>query len=151
MFREHLTDLDFNKPKDMIIADLFFYIIYNFLTKRFHRNEDDAKFSTTLLLSAFISFFIIDLILLLGIIHNNKISRIFLDWDIILSVFIAIVIAIIFYLRYYKYKSIKNIKKKLDSTNKINLTVMRIVIVLFVFIIPVFFYIFYRIYKFGRI
>lgn len=105
-------DLVLKKIEIMIIIDLFVFTVYNFLTKRFHRNKDDAKFSTILLLSAFISFLLINSIISIGIIHENKISQTFHRGEAFSYIIIGMIVACVFCVKYYKYISMKEIEKK---------------------------------------
>lgn len=135
----------------MILIDLFVYTVYNFLTKRLHRNEDDAKFSTVLLLSAFISFFIIDSIHLLGIFKNNRISTIFIEGEALSNLIIMVPIAILVYIRYYKCVSIEKIEDRLSVIQTMHILIMKTIIMLLAISIPICFYIFYRLHKFEHV
>jgi multisubunit Na+/H+ antiporter MnhF subunit len=125
----------------MIIADLFVYTVYNFLTRKFGRNNDDAKFSSILLLSAFVSFLIIDIIISLGIVYNNILSQIFHKGEVLSYIIIGVIVAIFFCIKYYKYTNMKEIEERLATINTCNLKIMKIIVVLFVFIILICFFI----------
>lgn len=123
----------------MKIIDLFFYSIYNFLTKRLGRNKEDAKYSSVLLTSAFLSFFIIDAIILLGIIKENKFSQLFHRGEVFSFITIGIFVAVFLLIRYYKYINIQHIEHKISMMTIPDLKVMKIVIIFFLFLIPTFF------------
>lgn len=120
----------------MILADFSIYIIYSFLTKKLGRNVSDAKFSSVLLLSAYISFFIIDSILLIDKIHTNKISQVFLRGGAMSNIIIMIPIDVIFSIRYYKCIRMEDIEKRIATIKPEYLKVMKTVLILFVIIIP---------------
>lgn len=59
----------------MKLVDLSYYIICSLQMK--YRDKGVAKFRSILALSASISFLIIDIIIISGIIHNNRVFLIF--------------------------------------------------------------------------
>lgn len=125
----------------MIIADLFIYIVYSFLTKKFGRNEEDAKFSSILLLSAFLSFLIIDTIISLGMIYDNRISKLFHKGEVLSYVIIGTGVAIFFCIKYYKCTNMKDIEKRLAPIKDVNLKAIKIITILFFLVIPIWFFI----------
>jgi hypothetical protein len=133
------VDLVFNKRCKMKIIDVFFYLIYNFQTKRLGRNIEDAKYSSVLLLSAFISFFIIDIIILLGVVEDNKLSQFFHKGETFSFIVIGISMAILLCIRYYKCIDIHNIEYQIRLITASRLKVMKIIVVFIVFFTPILF------------
>ena len=103
-----------------------------------YRDNGDAKFSSILALSAFTSFLIIDIIIISGIIYNNRVFFIFDKYvkEGGLSIWIIMILtAILFYIRYYKFVSLENIEEKLDDKT-IDLTTKNIIITLSIYFFP---------------
>jgi hypothetical protein len=121
----------------MKLVDLFYYMMYSLQTK--YRNKGDAKYSSVLALSASLSFFIMDTIIILGIIYDNRITQIFDKFvkEGGISIWIIMILtAIILFIRYYKYVSVEDIEKK--WTVKITkLTMTKIITTLLVYIFPI--------------
>ena len=124
----------------MIIADLFMYTVYNFLTKRLHRDKEIAGDSAILYLSAVISFLIIDIITSSGIIYENRISRIFHRGGVLSYLIIFGFTAIFFYIR-YKYISIQSIEERLSSIKTNKLKILKIITIFLVVITIAWFFI----------
>ena len=120
--------------------------VYTFLTRRFNREESDAKFSAYLLTSAYLGFFLIGSICLLGIIKENELS-LFLIGGGRLSVFILWVIPCIpLALRYYKYMDLSKIKSKFSMYSKLNKMLLKYTILFLLFAIPIYCFLSFRLY-----
>lgn len=135
MFLVILMVLGF-KNTSMKLVDLFYYMICSLQMK--YRDNGDAKFSSILALSAFTSFLIIDIIIISGIIYNNRVFFIFDKYvkEGGLSIWIIMILtAILFYIRYYKFVSLENIEEKLDDKT-IDLTTKNIIITLSIYFFP---------------
>jgi len=142
------ADLVFNE-KIIIMIDLFLFYIYTFLTDTFRKNKEDAKFSSILVFSLIISFLVIDIILFLGLVYDNKLSQAFIEGGAISNIIIMIIIAIIFIIRYYRCINIEDIKIRALQVG--NATIMKILLVLFIITIPICYFVFFRFYKYGYI
>lgn len=130
----------------MIIFDLFVGNIYLFLTKKFHRNKSDAKFSAICFLSLYSTFFLLGLISTVGIINNNTISKYCLDMDFGFIFICSIVFLIVWSIRYYRFVRIEDM---LDKFSKINKKHLSVCIYCLYILIPIFSFVSYRLYLFG--
>lgn len=123
----------------MILLDLFVYTLFSFLTKKLNRNKEDAKFSAILLLSSYLSFFIINIIISLGKFYNNEFTQIFHEGKSLSYIIISVLAATVFCIRYYRILNFNDITERLTIIQANNLKIMKIIITLFMFIIPIWF------------
>ena len=84
----------------MIIFDYFFYTIYRGLIKNLKRNKDDAKHSALCILVVYIPFSIGIIAYVIGLLYDNKISKLFIDLDFITAVIIGAITYLCFGIRY---------------------------------------------------
>lgn len=105
-----------------------------------YRDKGVAKFRSILALSASISFLIIDIIIILGIIHDNRLTQIFNKFvkDGGISIWIIMIFtATIFFIRYYKFVDLEDIEGKWDNEIANLTTKKKIIITLSIYIFPI--------------
>lgn len=122
----------------MKLVDLSYYIICSLQMK--YRDKGVAKFRSILALSASISFLIIDIIIILGIIHDNRLTQIFNKFvkDGGISIWIIMIFtATIFFIRYYKFVDLEDIEGKWDNEIANLTTKKKIIITLSIYIFPI--------------
>lgn len=124
------------------------------LTKYFRKNETDAKFSSVLLLSAFLSFFIIDIILFLGLIYkDNTFSRLYIEGEATSNIIVMVLSLILIYIRYYKFITPEKIEGRIINlkTNNCLFILIKLIFIASIIAIPICYFLFFRLNKFGYI
>jgi hypothetical protein len=135
----------------MMIFDFFFYIVYRFLNKRLKRGEEDAKHSALSILVVYIPFSIDIIFYIIGLLHNNEISWIFIEYDFPTSVIIASISYIIFRIRYYRFYDIEDIEQKITLLSDIQCKTYKYLVRFILLAVPILGFVTYRLYKFGYV
>jgi len=138
----------------MNIFDIFYYLTYHFLTKVLKRGKLDAKLSSLSHLAVYLSFTSVTILCIIGLIEDNAISR----WvastvnkTFIFSVFVCIVVYIVFGHRYYRMMDIEDIEKKIGNLSKWQKNFYKTLVIIVMLAVPICSFIFYRLYVIGHI
>jgi len=130
----------------MKLIDYYFYITYEFLVNKLGRSEEEAKWSTLLFSSLYLTLFIDSIVYCVGLLRVYEIIEYYSSLDFTAILIIDFLISILLYIRFYKrsalYKT-ENEYKEMSDKNKI--IIKRIVLSLFLFI-PIFWFVIGRMY-----
>jgi uncharacterized membrane protein (DUF106 family) len=124
--------------------------------KILRRIKYDAKASSLINISVWLSSFSVSIIALIGVIKDNPISFLVLDLSnknnpFYTCLIFGVIIFIIFRIRYYKIMDVEDIKRKLQELPKRKLLLMKVSVCVFQIAVPVFGYIVERLYWYGHI
>jgi len=130
----------------MKLIDYYFYIAYKFLINKLGRSEDEAKWSTLMFSSLYVTLFIDSIIHCVGLLRMCEIIEFYSSLNFPAILIIDSLISIYLYIRFYKKSTLcitENEYKEMSDKKKI--IVKRIVLSLFIFI-PIIFFIVRRMY-----
>lgn len=130
----------------MKLIDYYFYITYEFLVNKLGRSEEEAKWSTLMFSSLYVTLFIDSIIHCVGLLRMCEIIEFYSSLNFPAILIIDSLISIYLYIRFYKKSTLcitENEYKEMSDKKKI--IVKRIVLSLFIFI-PIIFFIVRRMY-----
>ena len=134
----------------MILFDLIFLKIYNFLLK-FKRGEGNSKWSTFLYVSAYFGCTVISLISLIGLFYENYVSNLFMKYPLEVWMSIFVLSPIILSFRYYRLTNTSKIEEKYNSINERLKKTLNLLIYSLMISIPVFTFILFRLFVIGHV
>lgn len=132
----------------MKFLDYFFLKIYHLLIF-LKKKKYAAKWSALLLTELYVSFSVLILFSIIGLIYDNSISDLINQKTYFLMIFIICMFLI--HLRYYKYVSVDNVEASYYAIGKNKRKLIIFFICLTILAIPILLFVFYRLYAFGHV
>jgi len=135
----------------MIVFDIFYVVIYNFLNYKLRRGKDNAKLSALSLVVVWLTLFITIISNIIGLLKSNTISHYIVNNFFFAYVLIGIVLFLIFGLRYYKRYDVEYFQEIFYQRSKQKQILYNCLVPLAMVLIFVLCFCTYRLYKFGYI
>ena len=135
----------------MIFFDEFFIVIYNFCNKTLKRCKDDARLSALAFLVTWLTFLLMSMSNVVGLLKNNKYSYFIVSNSFTSYVCIGIFLYVVFGIRYYKIYDAESFQERFYSKSKQKQKLSNYLVLLTIVLVLVLFFCTARLYKFGHI
>jgi len=134
-----------------MIIDNCFIVIYNFLNYKLRRGKDNAKLSALSFVVIWLTFFIIVISNIIGLLNSNTISHYIVNNFFFVNVLIGILLYLIFGIRYYKRYDVEYFQEIFYQKSKQKQILYNCLIPIVMVLILVLCFCTSRLYKFGYI
>ena len=135
----------------MIIFDIFYVVIYNFLNYKLRRGKDNAKLSALSFVVIWLTLFITVISNVIGLLNNNTISHYIVNNFFFAYVLIGIILFLIFGLRYYKRYDVEYFQEIFYQKSKQKQILYNCLVPFIMVLILVLDFCTFRLYEFGHI
>ncbi len=134
----------------MFLFDLIFLKTFH-LVLRIKKDVGDTKWSSFLFVSSYFACFVIILISLFGLFHENYMGDMFKKYTLEFWMFIFILSPLALSLRYYRLTSIPNIEKTYNSMNGSFRKIANVIVFLLMTSIPILTFVLFRLFVIGQV
>ena len=134
----------------LILFDLLFLKTFQ-VVLRIKKDVRDTKWSSFLFVSTYFACFIIILISLIGLLHENYVSDMFKKYTLEFWMFIFILSPFALSLRYYRMTGISNIEKTYNSMNESYRKIANVLVWLLIISIPILTFVLFRLFVIGQV
>ena len=132
----------------MRLLDGFFYIFTEWQMKLLKKDLPDSKFSSCLVLGVWITFFLLGILSLVGIIYPNQIIYNIVDSHIIFFIS-GVIITMLILLRYFKLVKYETLTSLFREKRNIRQGLLKFIFWSFIIVSPIFSFCFFRTYLYG--
>ena len=135
----------------MRLIDYYYFVTSKFLVNKLGRSEEDAKRSTLMFTTLYLTFLIDLIIYAVGLFKKFDFIELYSSLDFLGLLIVLAMIYILLYIRYYRSNVLDNVKCIYDDMSDLNKKMMDIFIIIFMIVVPVLWFCIGRLYSYGHI
>lgn len=135
----------------MRLIDYYYFVTSKFLVNKLGRSEEDAKRSTLMFTTLYLTFLIDLIIYAVGLFKKFDFIELYSSLDFLGFVIVSVVVFLPLYIRYYRSNVLDNVKCIYDDMSDLNKKMMDIFIIIFMIVVPVLWFCIGRLYSYGHI